>query len=411
MGHSGVQETRARAVNRRPSIVVGVTHPQTCLVLKGRLTALREAGFDVTVISSPGPLLLRTGIEEGVTVLPIPLERGIAPVRDIAALFRLWKALRALRPDVTEFSTPKAGMLGAIAGWLAGVPARVYLLRGLKLETSMGWKRSILLAAERIAAACSHLVVCNSESLRSKALKLGIADESKLWLLGDGSSKGVDVDRFSAGSTDVRAKHGIPLFVPLVGYVGRLTKDKGIPELIKGFELVLDVLPSARLLLVGWFDESEDALSKELRELICIHPRIVCTGFTSDTAPYYRAMDVMVLPTWREGFPNVALEAAASGVPVITTLSTGSRDAVVPEVTGLLVPPGYPEAISEAVLSLLRDPNRCYTMGRAARRWVIRNFTDARVLGLTVDLYKTLVSQQVEGHRVPGATDAVVAGD
>ena len=112
------------------------------------------------------------------------------------------------------------------------------------------------------------------------------------------------------------------------------------------------------MLLVGWFDAAEDALSADLRGRIENHPRIHCTGFVADTAPYYRAMDLMVLPTWREGFPNAVLEAAATGIPVITTIATGSRDSVVPEVTGLLIPPGYPEAISEAVLKLLRDPER-----------------------------------------------------
>ncbi len=135
-----------------------------------------------------------------------------------------------------------------------------------------------------------------------------------------------------------------------MGFVGRLTRDKGLPELVQAFDLILRAEPSARLLLVGWFDAAEDALDKELRARILNHPRMDCTGFVSDTAPYYRAMDVLVLPTWREGFPNVVLEAAATGIPVVTTECTGARDSVVPEVTGLLIPPGYPDAICEAVL-------------------------------------------------------------
>jgi glycosyltransferase involved in cell wall biosynthesis len=145
------------------------------------------------------------------------------------------------------------------------------------------------------------------------------------------------------------------------------------------------------LLLVGWFDAAEDALDDKMRARIEGHPQIHCTGFVEDTAPYYRAMDLMVLPTWREGFPNVVLEAAASGIPVITTESTGSRDSVVPEVTGLLIPPGYPEAISEAVLKLLRNPERRLQMGLAARAWVLEHYVDERVLGLTADYYKSLL--------------------
>ena len=152
--------------------------------------------------------------------------------------------------------------------------------------------------------------------------------------------------------------------------------------------------PAAHLLLVGWFDAAEDALDAELRARIRSHPRIHCTGFVSDSAPYYRAMDVMVLPTWREGFPNVVLEASATGIPVVTTESTGARDAVVPEVTGLLIPPGYPEAIYESVMKLLRDPERRIHMGRAARAWVVEHYSEERVLGLTAEYYRSLLDTE-----------------
>jgi glycosyltransferase involved in cell wall biosynthesis len=173
-----------------------------------------------------------------------------------------------------------------------------------------------------------------------------------------------------------------------------LTRDKGLPELIEAFETILKSQPNAHLLLVGWFDASEDALSNALRARILNHPRIHCTGFVADTAPYYRAMDLMVLPSWREGFPNVVLEAAATGIPVITTHCTGSRDSVVPEVTGLLIPPGYPEAISEAVLKLLSNPDRRRRMGEAARAWVLEHFVDERVLGLAAAFYKSLLAAE-----------------
>ena len=167
----------------------------------------------------------------------------------------------------------------------------------------------------------------------------------------------------------------------MVGFVGRLTRDKGLPELIEAFDLILRAEPSARLLLVGWFDAAEDALDADLRARIR-KPSAAshCTGFVADTAPYYRAMDVLVLPTWREGFPNAVLEAAATGIPVVTTECTGARDSVVPEVTGLLIPPGYPEAICEAVLKLLRDPERRQRMGQAARAWVLEHYLQAASL-------------------------------
>jgi glycosyltransferase involved in cell wall biosynthesis len=182
-----------------------------------------------------------------------------------------------------------------------------------------------------------------------------------------------------------------------------LTRDKGLPELIEAFDTILKAEQEAHLLLVGWFDASEDALSASLRTRIESHPHIHCTGFVADTAPYYRAMDVMVLPSWREGFPNVVLEAAATGIPVVTTISTGSRDSVVPEVTGLLIPPGYPEAISEAVLKLLRNPERRRRMGQAARAWVLENFANECVLGLITALYKSMLEPAAQGNEARSA--------
>lgn len=377
--------------DRPPTILVGVTHAQTCLVLGARLRALRNAGFRVLLLSSPGPLLDITAAREGVEPIALPMRRSIAPLADLVALYRLWQLIGKYRPDLVEFSTPKAGLLGTLAAWLRGVPRRVYMLRGLKLETTFGLKRRILLAAEKLAARCAHVVLCNSESLRAETLALRIAPSSKLRLLGEGSSNGVDINRFSPGRSPVREQLGIPRGVPVVGFAGRLTRDKGLPELCEAFDLILCAEPTTRLLLVGWFDVAEDALDPGIRNRILSHPNIYCTGFVPDAAPYYRAMDLLVLPTWREGFPNVVLEAAATGIPVVTTESTGARDSVLPEITGLMIPPGYPDAIYEAVMKLIRDPTRRRRMGRAARAWILEHYVEARVVTMTVDYYKSLL--------------------
>jgi glycosyltransferase involved in cell wall biosynthesis len=378
-----------------PTILVGVTHAQTCLVLGARLRALRNAGFRVLLLSSPGPLLDSTAAREQVERIELPMRRSIAPVADLVSLYRLWRLIGKYRPDLVEFGTPKAGLLGTFAACLRGVPRRVYMLRGLKLESTSGFKRRILLATERMAARCAHAVLCNSESLRAEALALRLAPSRKLRLLGEGSSNGVDIERFSPGPGLIREQLGIPRGVPVIGFSGRLTCDKGLPELCEAFNLILRAEPSARLLLVGWFDVAEDALDPALRARILGHPSIYCTGFVPDTAPYYRAMDLLVLPTWREGFPNVVLEAAASGLAVVTTESTGARDSVLPEITGLLIPPGYPEAIYEAVMKLIRDPERRQVMGLAGRAWVLEHYMESHVVGMTVDYYKSLLDSRV----------------
>lgn len=384
----------------RPLVaVVGITNAQTCLNLTGRLRALSDAGFCVALVSSPGDLMKSTAAEQGATAISLPIRREIAPVSDLISLARLWMLLLRLRPRLAEFSSPKAGLLGTVAAALSGVPVRVYMLRGLKLETAAGLKLHILLAAERMAAACAHVVLCNSESMRAKALELRVAPAIKLRVLGSGSSNGVNTTRFSPGPSDARERLGLPHTAHVIGFVGRLTRDKGLPDLVDAFDAILAQDSAAHLLLVGWFDAAEDALGADIRARIHRHPRIHCTGFVRETAAYYRAMDLLVLPTWREGFPNVVLEASASGIPVITTATTGARDAVVPEVTGLLIPPGRPVAIVESVLELLRDPERRIRMGTAGRAWICDNFSDERVLSLAVEFYKSLLREQASRGR------------
>ena len=189
----------------------------------------------------------------------------------------------------------------------------------------------------------------------------------------------------------MRDRLNLPANAPVLGFVGRLTEDKGLPDLIDAFDLILE---TSRTHIFCWLAGSmhqRTRLTRNCAHDIENHPRIICTGYLENTAPCYRAMDLLILPTWREGFPNVVLEASATGIPVITTLSTGARDAVVPEVTGLLIPPGYPEAICEAVLKLLRDPELCRRMGVAARARVIEHFVNGHILGLTAAFYKSLL--------------------
>jgi len=392
--HDSSRLAPALAEVPRPRLVIGVTSDQTCLVLRGRLRALRMAGFEVFLVAAPGESLNRIAAEEGVTAWPLPMQRGMAPIADIVSFLALCRFLWRLRPAITDFSTPKAGLLGNVAAWLLRVPCRVYTLRGLKLEGSQGVKRSLLLWSERVAAWCADVVLCNSTSLASVARQLRIAPASKTRLLGDGSSNGVDTVRFSPGRSTIREELGIAADDLVVGFVGRLTKDKGIPELIAAFETILRIEPRHWLLLVGWFDEAEDALDAGMRRRILSHPRIRCTGFVVDTVPYYRAMDLFVLPTHREGFPNAALEASSCGLPVITTHSTGARDTVLPEVTGLLIPPGNPRAIHESVLELSRDVGKRKRLGAAGRAWVLERYTRERVLGLAADFYQELLASR-----------------
>jgi lipopolysaccharide/colanic/teichoic acid biosynthesis glycosyltransferase/glycosyltransferase involved in cell wall biosynthesis len=324
------------------------------------------------------------------------MEREIAPMKDLVSLWRLWRTIRRIRPDIVDAGTPKAGLLVGIAAWLARVPCRVYTLHGLRMETVAGPKRLLLNLTERIAAACSHRVFCLSPSLRDRVVAFNLVSPDKTQLLKSGGF-GVDPEQFSpsGGSAEVenlRHRLGIPNDVPVIGFVGRFVKDKGVQQLLEAFDQLRQSYPDLRLLMVGEFEEG-DRVKTGLRQYIENTPAIVRPGFVSDPALYFRLMDVLVLPTHREGFGQVSAEAQASGVPVVTTTATGAIDSVIDEVTGLLVPAGDSNALAAAIGRLLADDALRADMGRAGRKWMESDFRPQDVRNHRVQLYRDLVDQ------------------
>ena len=231
----------------RPLIVVGVTCAETCLVLKARLHALRSAGFRVVLISSPGPLLDCIASDEGIAALAIPMRREIAPLRDMLSLWRLFRALRRLQPDLTEFSTPKAGLLGNICGLIVRGSGRVYCC------AVCGWRRfgAHTLDTSCRGAACGRLrsrgSVQQPKACATRRWLCGWPARGNCRCSGPGSSNGVDVERFKPTPGNCARRSAFATRAPVIGFVGRLTRDKGVPELMEAFELVLRSRPDARL--------------------------------------------------------------------------------------------------------------------------------------------------------------------
>lgn len=384
-----------RGPGAAPRLLYVVTHGMSALhLLKGQLAWMREAGFEVAVAASPGPDLQAVAEREGVVVFPIPMRREIHPLADLRALAALTRLVRRWRPQVVNAGTPKAGLLGMMAARLAGTPVRVYVLRGLRLETATGRTRAVLALTERVASACAHSVVSVSESLRGAYCAMGLAHEAKVVTLGAGSSNGVDVARFAARPPDerrrVRESLGLADGVPVIGFVGRFTRDKGIAELLDAFDAVCAEVPGARLLLAGDF-EAGDPVPETVAGRLRTHPGVVRPGFVADTAPYYGAMDVLAFPSLREGFPNVLLEAAAAGLPVVAVRATGSVDAVVHGETGMLVEPGDGAGLAAALTLYLRDPALRLRHGAAARARAAECFARERVWGGLRDHYRGLL--------------------
>jgi lipopolysaccharide/colanic/teichoic acid biosynthesis glycosyltransferase len=361
-------------------------------LLRGQLAWLRQQGHRVTLVTSPGDVFEATLEREGVNGVSVEMEREISPIKDLLSLQKLISVFAQEKPEVINVSTPKAGLLGGMAGMIARVPVRIYTLRGLRMETAQGPKRLLLWVAEWMACACAHKVVCVSPSLRDRAIALRLVAPVKAVVLGGGSSNGVIAERFeptpdrAANTLVLKHNLGIPADAFVFGFVGRFTRDKGILELLEAFQAINLGFPQARLLLVGDF-EPGDPIPDAARKQIESHVQIVRTGFVQDTAPYYHVLDVLVLPSHREGFPNVPLEAAAAAKAVITTNATGARDAVIENVTGLMVPVGDPKALAQAMTQLLDNPDQASAFGLAGREWVLREFTPEVIWLALQDLY------------------------
>jgi len=383
------------------------TVPEMLPFFSGQVGYMKERKLQVEAIASPGKDLDRFGALEKIRVHGVAMTRRITPLRDLVALGRLWRRLRVSRPQIVQSHTPKGGLLGMISAWLARVPVRIYHIHGLPLMTATGFKRRLLRWTEKVACALSHQVLCVSNSVRQVAVAEGLCPAGKVRVLLGGSVNGVDArEKFNPsagaeGRTNVRSSYGIPADAPVVGFLGRLVRSKGLVELVTAWSRLRDEFPTLQLLLVGEF-EPQDPVPPEVREVLHSDSRIHLTGWIQNVAPLYAAMDVVVLPSYREGLPVVPLEAAAMELPVVATRIPGCVDAVDDGVTATLVPVRDAKALADAVGMYLRDPELRRKHGRAGRERVLSKFKQEAIWEALYQEYQRLLEANgVSGHAGP----------
>lgn len=364
--------------------------------LRGQNPFVARAGFQMHAIASPDESLHELHRRDGVQIHPVKISRKIAPLSDIISVIRLVRVLRRVQPTILHVSTPKAALLGAVAGLFALVPIRLYLVRGLATENARGVRRLAYRCLERLTSRLCHRTLFVSRSLESFARSEGIVSErSSYGVLANGMSNGINVDRFQPGpsrfgppESDVREGQ------PVIGFVGRLAKDKGIEELAGAWSRLRDEFPDARLLLVGdW--ESEDPVSNDIRRQLEQDPRVEITGFVDDVVPYYRRMSLFAFPSHgTEGFPNAPMEAAAMALAVVATRVVGCVDAVVDGITGTLVSPRDAAMLTDAIRQYLARPAVRRSHGAAGRIRVLREFRQERIWQAACDEYVQLLESR-----------------
>jgi glycosyltransferase involved in cell wall biosynthesis len=353
---------------------------------KGQLEALKQAGFEVAVICANDEELNKQ-LPENVKYFPVPFSRVISPISDIGTVLKLIRIFRKERFDIVQYSTPKASLLGSIAAFLAKVPVRIYILWGLYYTGQTGLKHKLFKFFEKIICSISTNIIPIAHEMVEFALSEGLGQRKKYEVMLNGSACGVDLELFDPEKwknfrSKIRDDFNIPENAIVIGAVARLTGDKGINELVQAFDVLSNEIPRMYLLLVGE-QEEKDRLSLESECTFCNNPRVRLTGWQDNTLPFYAAMDIFCLPTYREGFGEVNLEAQAMGLPVVSTDVIGPRESIENGKTGFLVPSRSAEAVREALLKLVSDKSLRTQMGAKGRERVIEKF-DRKAMIATV---------------------------
>ena len=353
------------------------TAPESVCFLEGQTAFWRQKGIRLHVICAAGADLGQLAAREGFTYTTVPFRRQVRLFRDIWCLLLLIRLFRRLTPDIVHTNTPKASLLGLLAARVSGVPVRVYEVHGFVFESYSGLKRLLLILAERLMGYLATHLLFVSHSLACVAARNLIGRNRQMTVPHHGSCNGVDARRRfnpervpEAQRQLLRKQTGLTTRV--IGYVGRLTAEKGLQTLTDVWQGIRTD-PAVSLLIVGPAD-SQLPTDQACIQLLTSDPRVCLTGFVGDPAPYLALMDVLVLPTRREGFGNVLIEAAAMEIPVVASRVTGVVDAVKDRQTGLLADAGAIDAFIDAIRTYLNNPVLRQQHGQAGRQRVLRDF-------------------------------------
>jgi len=374
-------------------ILIAISDSFCANFIKGQGQYLTDHGHEVIIVSGPGVEIDELEKNEPVKVVRIPFAREIAPFNDLRDLIKVIKLVKKERPDIINAGNPKTGFLFSLAHVFFWKIPLVFTLRGVRSDTLSGFKKKLVKATEWVTGLLANRVIAISPSLKAHAINIGIVSEKKCIVLSKGSSNGIDVSRYSVSAEieqkadALREEYKIPEDAFNMVFVGRVTKDKGIIELLEAFKFCLSKNANIRLIIAGPI-ERQDPIPEEYYEVIEEHPRIHYLGKQIDVRPVYALGDALVLYSYREGFGNVVIEAASMGLPTIVADIPGLRDTTEHRETGLLVKSRSAVDLSDAILSLYYNRDMAKEYGKRGRDRVFKHFANEVVWSKQKELYE-----------------------
>lgn len=370
------------------------------VLLKGQLKFL-NGFFEIVGISSEGELLDEVRQREGIKTISINMERGISPVKDLVSLFRLYHILKSEKPAIVHSITPKAGLLTMLAGKMAGVPIRMHTFTGLIFPTRKGLVQKVLINMDRLLCSAATNIYPEGQGVKKDLIDYKITSKP-LKVIANGNVNGIDLDYFSPGTISEAQKEQLKkqlnisesdfVFV----FVGRLVGDKGINELVNAFSQInknADPSKPVKLLLIGPLEEHLDPLQPETVEEIKNNPDILDLGFQKDVRPYFAISDALVFPSYREGFPNVVMQAGAMELPSIVSDINGCNEIIAEGQNGIIIPVKNSQKLKNAMEILLSDTDLYHTLKMNSRPMIESRYEQSVIWNELLKEYKTLLKE------------------
>ncbi|MCL5127862.1 glycosyltransferase family 4 protein [Algibacter sp. L4_22] len=350
--------------------------------------------FEVVGISSKGgDKLQNVSNQENIRTIPVELKRQISPINDLITVWKLYKVLKKEKPFIVHSITPKAGLLGMIASKFAGVPHRLHTFTGLIFPTKRGFIKKLLISTDKILCSCATQIYPEGQGIKNDLINYKITSKP-LKIIANGNVNGININHYNSNNFDenfisnLKKEFSISEKDYVFVFIGRLVKDKGINELISAFNELNSNLENTKLLLVGDYEHDLDPLKKKTLNIIKTNKNIISTGWVEDVRPYFKISNLLVFPSYREGFPNVVMQAGAMGLASIVTDINGANEIIIPNKNGIIIPSMNKDKLKQAMLSFYN--NEIIINSKTCRELIVNRYEQSILWKAQLNEYNSL---------------------